>query len=1003
MSNNKSTTLKDIMKTEYAKCVSNPIYFMKKYVKIQHPTKGTLPFETYPFQDDTLTDFINYDRSIVLKSRQMGISTLVAGYSLWLMTFHESKDILCLSITQETAKAIVTKVRFGNDNLPSWLKQKIILDNQLSLKLKNGSQIKAVSSTGASGRSAALSLLIIDEAAFIQNAQDLWLSAQSTLSTGGKAIILSCVVADTYVFDKKLGLTQVKSYINKDADGSYEIKEYEILGKDGFRKGNLFHNNGYVKTKKIITKFSELECSYNHKVWAYIKEKNEYGWKKAEELSVGDYVSMQAGLNVWNDNDSVSDFLPSTSNKIKNTFSPTNLTPEICYFLGLYISEGSVYKKLNKNGDLVGGCVTITCGDGISFVFDRLGLNYCCVDGLHYCISNKNLIEFLEYLGFDLSLRANSKKIPQRLMSMSKENIAHLLRGIFDGDGWGENGRVGLVSTSKELIDQVRMLLINFGILSSRFYYSKEIKNKYLGKIKHNHDSHSIEMYGRQALKYYNIIGFGVKRKMSGKSKVENKNLHRSCSHDVIPNTLGLINKLYKLSGHNTSSIKENFGLTINSIVNKRKKYKTNNISADNVRIMYNNFKFFLQDYEIDFWDAVIGDNLHWCEIKDIKESKNNTYDFSLPETNDRWCHSVIYNGILGHQTPNGVGNFFHKMWMESEEDLNDFRRITLPWHLHPDRDQSWRDNQTKLLGERGASQECDCVFSTSGNTVIEIPVLDWHLKNTVKEPQEKRGVDRGLWIWEYAQEVKSYMVTADVARGDGDDFSAAQVIDIESMEQVAEYKGKIPTKDYAKLLMTISTEYNSALLVVENANVGWAVIQELIDKSYSNLFYSSADLQYVDVENQITNKLGAEEKNMKPGFTTSSKTRPLIISKMEAYIRDKDVIIRSSRLIDELKVFIWKNSGTNVKAEAMSGYNDDLVISMGISLWVRDIALRLRNEKIALNKATLNSFYSTSAERSDVVSSRPGILRGGASLNKNPWSMEIGEGENEDLTWLLK
>jgi hypothetical protein len=517
---------------------------MKKYVKIQHPTKGTLPFETYPFQDDTLTDFINYDRSIVLKSRQMGISTLVAGYSLWLMTFHESKDILCLSITQETAKAIVTKVRFGNDNLPSWLKQKIILDNQLSLKLKNGSQIKAVSSTGASGRSAALSLLIIDEAAFIQNAQDLWLSAQSTLSTGGKAIILS---------------------------------------------------------------------------------------------------------------------------------------------------------------------------------------------------------------------------------------------------------------------------------------------------------------------------------------------------------------------------------------------------------------------------------------------------------------------------TPNGVGNFFHKMWMESEEDLNDFRRITLPWHLHPDRDQSWRDNQTKLLGERGAAQECDCVFSTSGDTVIEIPVLDWHLKNTVKEPQEKRGIDRGLWIWEYAQESKSYMVTADVARGDGDDFSAAQVIDIESMEQVAEYKGKIPTKDYAKLLMSISTEYNSSLLVIENANVGWAVIQEVIDKSYSNLFYSSADLQYVDVENQITNKLGTEEKNMKPGFTTSGKTRPLIISKLEAYVRDKDVIIRSSRLIDELKVFIWKNSGTNVKAEAMSGYNDDLVISMGISLWVRDIALRLRNEKIALNKATLNSFYSTSAERSDVVSSRPGILRGGASLNKNPWSMEIGEGENEDLTWLLK
>jgi phage terminase large subunit-like protein len=136
---------------------------MKKYVKIQHPVRGTVPFELYPFQENTLRDFVENNLNIVLKSRQMGISTLTAAYSLWLMTFHNDKNILCISITQETAKEIVTKVRFANDNLPTWLKVPCVEDNRLSLRLKNGSQIKAVSSAGTAGRSAALSLLIVDE------------------------------------------------------------------------------------------------------------------------------------------------------------------------------------------------------------------------------------------------------------------------------------------------------------------------------------------------------------------------------------------------------------------------------------------------------------------------------------------------------------------------------------------------------------------------------------------------------------------------------------------------------------------------------------------------------------------------------------------------------------------------------------------------------------------------------------------------------------------------
>ncbi len=132
------------------------------------------------------------------------------------------------------------------------------------------------------------------------------------------------------------------------------------------------------------------------------------------------------------------------------------------------------------------------------------------------------------------------------------------------------------------------------------------------------------------------------------------------------------------------------------------------------------------------------------------------------------------------------------------------------------------------------------------------------------------RGLDHGYWIWEYPDYSRNYIVSADVARGDGADYSAFQVIDVESLTQVAEYKGQIGTKDYGNMLVSVATDYNNALLIVENANVGWAVLQQIIDRQYPNTFYSSADLQYVDVERQLTNKINRDEKKMIPGFTNS-------------------------------------------------------------------------------------------------------------------------------------
>ena len=99
-------TLQEYIREEYKKCLVDPVYFMRKYVKIQHPIRGTIPFALYPFQASTLQDFATHDFNIVLKSRQMGISTLVAAYSLWLMVFHKDKNVMIISIKQEVSKKL---------------------------------------------------------------------------------------------------------------------------------------------------------------------------------------------------------------------------------------------------------------------------------------------------------------------------------------------------------------------------------------------------------------------------------------------------------------------------------------------------------------------------------------------------------------------------------------------------------------------------------------------------------------------------------------------------------------------------------------------------------------------------------------------------------------------------------------------------------------------------------------------------------------------------------
>jgi len=525
--------IKDIIKQEYIKCAMDPIHFFRKYCYITHPVKGRVLFHLYPFQEDTLKEFRVNRFSIVNKSRQLGISTLVAGYTLWTMIFNKDKTVLCIATKQETAKGMVEKVQFMYNNLPAWLRgnQKPISDNKLSLKLANNSQIVATSAASDAGRSYAVSLLLIDEAAFIEGIDKIYTSIKPTIATGG---------------------------------------------------------------------------------------------------------------------------------------------------------------------------------------------------------------------------------------------------------------------------------------------------------------------------------------------------------------------------------------------------------------------------------------------------------------------------GIIALSSPNGIGNWFHKMYTEAQIGKNDFKAIELKWNLHPDRvapiDAGWEDRERANMSPREFAQEYDCDFLGSGNSVIEPDNLSFYEQTYVQEPVERRFMGGDFWIWNYPDYSRNYIISADVARGDGSDYSAFHVIDVESCEQVAEYKSQIGTREFGHMLVSVATEYNNALLVPENANIGWDVINTIIEKGYQNLYYSPRAYGEMNIDKWMV-KMDSEQTV--PGFTNSVKTRPLVISKMESYIRDRHFIFRSKRLLEELRVFIWNHG----KAQAQNGYNDDLVMSLGIGLFTRDTGVKFHQQGMDITRKSIDNISSTRLGYSNMASMPNGVA--------NPYQIDTPYG-TEDITWIL-
>lgn len=242
--------------------VTGPMYFLREFMWIQHATKGKIKFEPYPFQYGLIDTYHNYRKSINMVSRQMGKSTVAVGYLLWYAMFNPNSTILIAAHKYEGALEIMQRLRFAYESVPDHIRSGVLSYNKKSIEFDNGSRIISQTTTANTGRGLSISLIYLDEFAFVDRgiAQELWTSLAPTLSTGGKIIITSTPdndedqfaqlwftsnkLIDEFGNETPVGPNGFRPFFadwtaHPDRDEAWEKEQLSELGEEKFRREHL--------------------------------------------------------------------------------------------------------------------------------------------------------------------------------------------------------------------------------------------------------------------------------------------------------------------------------------------------------------------------------------------------------------------------------------------------------------------------------------------------------------------------------------------------------------------------------------------------------------------------------------------------------------------------------------------------------------------------------------------------------------------------------------------
>lgn len=335
-----------------------------------------------------------------------------------------------------------------------------------------------------------------------------------------------------------------------------------------------------------------------------------------------------------------------------------------------------------------------------------------------------------------------------------------------------------------------------------------------------------------------------------------------------------------------------------------------------------------------------------------------NTYDQAMKKENNfnivemRWYEDLRYNKDLE--------------WVKGEERVKE-TTYTLEGYKQKVKDgykptSSWYRDMCKSLNNdaRMIAQELDVSFVGSGSNVIHDDYIKFHQEFNVRDPKFIDGNEKEFWIWEEPKEGHKYVLSCDVARGDGTDYSVFTIIDFTSMEQVMEYRGKVPP-DILALHVKKYADLYDAYVVVDNIGVGVSTVLKLMELECKNMHYDIPSAGAIRVDSRLNN---FTKDGKTPGFNVS-KVRLPMIQELEFSIRENVVAIRSSRIIAEMRTFVYKNG----RPDHIKGKNDDCLITLAMAIWVIQRHFKQLESNVNQSKAMLDSWALNTGSASRSVS----------------------------------
>lgn len=928
-----------------------------------------------------------------------GLSVITAGYVAWRLMFRYEEKILIIANQGDGAIRFLETVKQFIENTPDWLlPTSISKKNQTELEFAkpHGSWIKAKASSPEAGRGEALTLLVLDETAFIKDDEQIWMGAGMALSmTRGKCIMISTpngtgnLYHQTWVAalnrDNDFNNLEVHWTENPVAAEGMEIRK-DMRGND-YKWSPWYEEQcqrlGYDKVKIS----QELDLSFegskylaieNELIQKYEKQTRKkfpnyylkYDFLYKGDVKAGTYVTDETNFHIWK--------LPEKG----RSYIIGCLPP------GEKVLTDSGLKNIEdvSNDDML----VSENGDYVNIINKQI---YPVVDEDIYNIKVDNTYRTTLFTKEHPILVSQNTKLKRPYDIITKKegkrywdfDFKYIKTDKLNVGDWIKTPNIYKKELSLNINDKWKFSDENK--VRCDFTIDPPIDNKdfwwfiglWLGDgwIGQYDNTHSITVCFNKEEQYYlekckAVIENIFKRAPSI--------IERDSTYDITFNS----KELYYF-------ILENFG-----------QYSYGKKISEWVKFISNEYKLELIK---GYFDS------DGCWVKKIKNKHLNS-KISFVSINLELLESIqdiLFSlGIIS--SLNKLRDAKKQMICGKNADckecynlcLANFDSLKLIKLLDDKEDIKLNKFKIEDFYNENKRIVSSCHFSDNEEFIY------FRIKNIEKSKFTGN-------VYNFECDTHTFMChhitthNCDVARGDGKDYSTIQVFDVETLEQVAEYRERIGVDLLPYLVDWVGRTYNMAFIVVEANSFGLSVGYDLRDKfHYKRLFYS----KNVNDMHVRPNDYKIPEGIEIPGFQTTRKSRPLLIKAIIEHMREGNLIIHSPRLLSEMKTFIMKGE----RPEAEQGFNDDLIFALGLALYVRDteygnVALTSNMYKSMLDSIVVSNNSSVTTPQDDYI---PG-KREPLNIKKDTNDPMIGSGlfiqngnvpnpeSDDDLSWLFK